>query len=73
MFSAAFIALSPAPIALLGETADLGQRTGMMYTIIAVGALVGPPISGAIHDALGGFRAVAGYAGKYFCFPRCGF
>ncbi|KDQ09191.1 hypothetical protein BOTBODRAFT_191236 [Botryobasidium botryosum FD-172 SS1] len=64
MFSAAFIALSPAPIALLGETADLGQRTGMMYTIIALGALVGPPVSGAIHDSLGGFRAVSAYAGS---------
>ncbi|KDQ09190.1 hypothetical protein BOTBODRAFT_37275 [Botryobasidium botryosum FD-172 SS1] len=59
----AFVSLSPAPIALL-DTANLGQRTGMMFTIMAIGALVGPPISGAIHQSVGGFKDSAAYAGS---------
>lgn len=33
-------------------------------SIIAVGALVGPPISGAINAATGGFEAVGYFAGE---------
>ena len=35
----------------------------MFTTIFAAGALVGPPISGAIYVATGGFEAVGYYAG----------
>lgn len=33
-------------------------------SIIAIGALVGPPISGAINAATGGFEAVGYFAGE---------
>jgi len=46
-----------------GETGDVGRRIGMFTTIFAVGALVGPPISGAIYVATGGFEAVGYFAG----------
>jgi hypothetical protein len=50
-----------------GETADVGRRIGMFTTIFAAGALVGPPISGAIYVATGGFEAVGYYAGMMTC------
>jgi len=35
----------------------------MALTCMALGAIAGPPISGAIADATGGFKAVGYYAG----------
>ncbi|KDQ09189.1 hypothetical protein BOTBODRAFT_179205 [Botryobasidium botryosum FD-172 SS1] len=61
--SGAFIGLMGTPVARFGGTEDLGRRTGMLYTIGALGALIGPPISGAIHDTYGGFHQVSIYAG----------
>lgn len=46
-----------------GETADVGRRIGMMMSFLSIGALAGPPISGAINTATGGFEAVGYYAG----------
>ena len=45
----------------------------MFFTVVALGALVGPPISGAINVATGGYKAVGIYAGMYidFAFKRC--
>ncbi|KAG6899451.1 hypothetical protein C0993_010233, partial [Termitomyces sp. T159_Od127] len=48
----------------LGITDDIGRRIGMFMSIFAFGALAGPPISGAINTATGGFEAVGYYAGK---------
>jgi hypothetical protein len=59
----AYVALLPNPMIEFGETGDLGRRIGMFTTIFALGALVGPPISGAIYLATGGFEAVGYYAG----------
>lgn len=39
-----------------------------MMSILAVGALVGPPISGSINTATGGFEAVGYYAGRSLFF-----
>jgi MCP family monocarboxylic acid transporter-like MFS transporter 10 len=50
----------------MGEVEDVGRRSGMMMTIIAMGALAGPPISGAINNATGGFREVGYFAGWGF-------
>jgi len=50
----------------LGGEDDVGRRIGMFMTITAVGALAGPPISGAINAATGGFKAVGIYAGIVF-------
>jgi MFS transporter, MCT family, solute carrier family 16 (monocarboxylic acid transporters), member 10 len=51
------------PIIAFGEIEDVGRRLGMCLTILASGALAGPPISGAINGATGGFKAVGYYAG----------
>ena len=47
----------------MGPTEDVGRRTGMYFTVMALGALAGPPISGAIHDATGSYKPVGIYAG----------
>lgn len=36
----------------------------MVMSIAAIGAVAGPPISGAINEATGGYNAVGYYAGK---------
>ncbi|KAJ7931716.1 major facilitator superfamily domain-containing protein [Mycena leptocephala] len=61
--SGTYVSTFPLPIFALGEVADVGRRTGMALTIAALGALAGPPISGAINTATGGFEAVGFYAG----------
>lgn len=47
----------------MGTAHDVGRRVGMAMTIFAIGALAGPPISGAINASTGGYRAVGYYAG----------
>jgi MCP family monocarboxylic acid transporter-like MFS transporter 10 len=58
-----FVAIFPAAMFDLGPIEDVGRRTGMAFTIAALGALAGPPTSGAINKATGGYQAVGGYAG----------
>ena len=48
----------------MGSRYDVGVRIGMYFTIIAMGSIAGPPISGAINDATGGYKDVGFYAGK---------
>ncbi|KAJ3737838.1 major facilitator superfamily domain-containing protein, partial [Lentinula guzmanii] len=52
------------PIYEMSDVHDIGRRTGMIMTIGAVGALLGPPISGAINANTGGYTAVGYYAGS---------
>ena len=52
-----------APIVRMGRTEDVGVRIGMNFTVIALGAVAGPPISGAINTATGGFKFTGIYAG----------
>lgn len=47
----------------MGDTGDVGRRSGMYMTLLSFGALAGPPISGAINTATGGYKAVGIYAG----------
>lgn len=47
----------------MGDTSDVGRRSGMYMTLLSFGALAGPPISGAINTATGGYKAVGIYAG----------
>jgi MCP family monocarboxylic acid transporter-like MFS transporter 10 len=61
--SGAMMTLMGAPMMALGESADVGRRTGMYFTILSVGALAGPPISGAINNATRGYTAVGIFAG----------
>lgn len=69
--SGAFVGVSGTPMShpAFGEMGDLGRRTGMLWSICALGALVGPPISGAINTAAHGWTFVGWYAGK-FSFAR---
>ncbi|KAI0080541.1 MFS general substrate transporter [Panus rudis PR-1116 ss-1] len=64
MASGVFVSLLNAPTMAMGNLHDVGVRVGMAMTILALGALAGPPISGAIEDATGGFKAVGYYAGS---------
>ena len=57
------MSLLAAPMIALGGVEDVGRRVGMGMTILALGALAGPPISGAVERATGGFEAVGFYAG----------
>lgn len=62
--SGAYVSLSANPMMEFGDTSDVGRRIGMFMSILALGALGGPPISGAINTATGGFGAVGWYAGS---------
>jgi len=48
-----------------GDSTDVGRRMGMNLTILSLGALAGPPISGAISKSTGGYAAVGIYAGPF--------
>lgn len=61
--SGVFVSMLAAPLVDMGETEDVGVRLGMFFTVLALGALAGPPISGAINEATDGFKAVGYYAG----------
>lgn len=61
--SGVFISLLQSPMFSMGSMHDVGQRIGMCFTIVSIGSLAGPPISGAINAATGGFVAVGFYAG----------
>lgn len=57
------MSLIASPIVRMGEVKDVGTRVGMAFTLLALGAVAGPPISGAIETATGGYKAVGYYAG----------
>ena len=61
--SGVYISILANPIMEMGEIGDVGRRIGMSSSIVAIGALAGPPISGAIKSATGDFKAVGYYAG----------
>ncbi len=61
--SGATATLVPATMISLGDSADVGRRTGMFFTIISLGAVAGPPISGAINHHTGGYVGVGIFAG----------
>jgi MCP family monocarboxylic acid transporter-like MFS transporter 10 len=63
--SGAFVGLIAGPIMAMGPVEDVGRRTGMYFSVMAIGALAGPPISGAIASATGGYEAVGIYAGTF--------
>ena len=62
--SGAYVSLLLAPLMVMGDAHDTGRRSGIGLTCMALGAVAGPPISGAIAQATGGFKAVGYYAGK---------
>ncbi|KAF8647499.1 hypothetical protein AX16_006704 [Volvariella volvacea WC 439] len=62
--SGSYVSLISNPLMEMGKTEDVGRRLGMFMSILAMGALIGPPISGAINSATGGFEIVGYYAGS---------
>ena len=61
-----------APTMAMSDMHNIGLRIGMSMSILAIGALAGPPISGAINQATGDFKSVGYYAGTYiFRHPCC--
>jgi MCP family monocarboxylic acid transporter-like MFS transporter 10 len=61
-----FVALLCAPMIALGDSADVGRRTGTYLTVLSLCSLAGPPISGAIYHSTGGYSVVGIYAGRFF-------
>ncbi|PIL27914.1 MFS general substrate transporter [Ganoderma sinense ZZ0214-1] len=62
--SGAILAVLVQPFALMGPIAGVGLRIGMAYTLVTIGLIAGPPISGAIVDVTGSFRDVGYYGGS---------
>ncbi|GJE91219.1 MFS general substrate transporter [Phanerochaete sordida] len=62
--SGAFVSLFPIVTMRLGSVEDVGLRTGVQMTVMSLGALAGPPISGAIQQRTGSFHDVGIYAGS---------
>ncbi|KAL8849477.1 MAG: hypothetical protein Q9221_005559 [Calogaya cf. arnoldii] len=61
--SGAFVSLGPALIAQISDIRQIGVRTGSMFAVISIAALVGNPIGGALVSSEGG-----GYWGlQIFC------
>lgn len=67
--NAAFVSSFNMPLYDMGEMGDVGRRIGTVMMFSAVGALVGPPISGAILNKTGGLEAVSYYAGEFRVLP----
>jgi hypothetical protein len=63
-----FVALLSAPMIALGDSTDVGRRTGMYFTVLSLCSLAGPPISGAIYHATSGYSGVGIYAGQFSLF-----
>ncbi|EKM55101.1 uncharacterized protein PHACADRAFT_93789 [Phanerochaete carnosa HHB-10118-sp] len=62
--SGVYVGVFGTPLVDIGDMQDFGQRMGFFLTIMAFGALAGPPISGAINTSTGGFNLVGVYAGS---------
>lgn len=63
-----FVALFSVPMIALGDSTDVGRRTGMYLTVLSLCSLAGPPISGAIYRSTGGYSGVGIYAGQFTLF-----
>jgi MCP family monocarboxylic acid transporter-like MFS transporter 10 len=62
--SATFLGLVAIPLIHMGETADVGRRAGMLYSLNGVTLLAGSPIAGAIISRTGSYEGAGIYAGK---------
>ena len=61
--SGAFVGIMSAPVAKMGGPTSVGERIGLLFSFTALGALLGPPISGAIRKKGGNWESVGYYAG----------
>ncbi|KAJ7628741.1 MFS general substrate transporter [Roridomyces roridus] len=62
--SGVFLSLQAVPLIHMGSIPDVGRRIGTLFSVLAISALAGPPISGAIAGRTGGYVAVGWYAGS---------
>ncbi|KAL7283742.1 hypothetical protein ACG7TL_003179 [Trametes sanguinea] len=69
--SGVYVSLLAAPVVRMGNTHDVGVRVGMSMTVVALGAVAGPPISGAINAATGGYKFTGVYAGTTVMVACC--
>ncbi|KAG2130497.1 MFS general substrate transporter [Suillus cothurnatus] len=58
-----YVSLFTVVAVAMGKIEDAGRRVGMFMSLSAFGAISGPPISGAISIASGGFVGAGYYAG----------
>ncbi|BEI86583.1 hypothetical protein CcaverHIS002_0608700 [Cutaneotrichosporon cavernicola] len=64
LFVGMYIAIIPACIATTGPAHEIGLRVGILWAVVAVFSLTGPPINGAFvnkHTTTDGFVTDAGY------------
>lgn len=64
----AYISLYSVPAVAMGKMEDAGRRVGMFMSLIGFGGIAGPPISGAIRTATGGFVDAGYYSGSCIIF-----
>ncbi|KAG1723551.1 MFS general substrate transporter [Suillus lakei] len=64
----AYVSLYSAPLVAMGQMEDAGRRVGMFMSLVAFGGVAGPPISGAISTATGGFITTGYYSGGCIIF-----
>ncbi|KAG1761557.1 MFS general substrate transporter [Suillus occidentalis] len=64
----AYISLYSVPAVAMGKMEDAGRRVGMFMSLIGLGGIAGPPISGAIRTATGGFVDAGYYSGGCIIF-----
>ncbi|KAG2157000.1 major facilitator superfamily domain-containing protein [Suillus clintonianus] len=64
----AYVTLCSIPAVAMGKMDDAGRRVGMFLSLIGLGGIAGPPISGAISTATGGFVAAGYFAGGSIIF-----
>ncbi|KXN82270.1 Riboflavin transporter MCH5 [Leucoagaricus sp. SymC.cos] len=62
--SAAYQSVWNVPLYSMGVIEDVGRRMGTVMLFIALGAVAGPPISGAIMGSTGSTKMVSYYAGS---------
>ena len=60
-FVGGYISIIPACVAHTGPPSEIGIRVGLVWTFVAVFALTGPPISGALLSHGGGVDSALGY------------
>lgn len=64
--SSAYVSAFTMPLYNMGVIEDVGRRMGTVMVFAAMGAVAGPPISGAINATAGGTKSVSYYAGVTF-------
>jgi len=67
--SGAYVSPLPISVVKMGDMYDAGRRIGMALTCVMLGAIDGPPISGAIVDATGRFEVVGYHTGIVLASP----